>query len=488
MFRWYRMAKRCYVYLADVHWPIDLRQSDSEFTRSRWFTRGWTLQELLAPTVVEFFLVDWLFLGLKQDMAAKLSTVTGINTGALQEFDPESFNIAEKMSWASGRNTTRKEDLAYCLLGLFDVNMPLLYGEGEKAFTRLQEELLKIKNDQSIFVWGLPPDTTTLKMFTPGQGYNCNINTQRVRNGQIVDDTTKLFGLLAQSPADFLNSGSVVCHESYNTDGESPPIMFDGGVRIRLPLWSDLDIGSGEPLATQAIRTLKLYTVDLGCSVSNRRLGMSICAWNSTSFGRVKEPVWCSQLDVGTAWELRLASLHLKREKNWKRLSDPCYEILIDFLRWSYFLDEVFTSPLVSYDSATKCLRCFDGFGLLSKSRIMAAFVFRVVSEPSFAFAVLFGFYSKETSPIPADRLWASVIPLEMKFSFESFERGAAKELLAAMRRGEWDLAQRGREFAVPHPHGKHSSSRYILVKVSDGEEVPTRDIESLINVRAVVG
>lgn len=155
MCAWYQKSSICYAYLVDVD------KGDMEsFPRSRWWTRGWTLQELLAPSNVMFLDKNWNNLGTKTGMRKEISDCTGIMERAMISLDiARSMSIAERMSWASQRSTTRVEDRAYSLLGLFDVNMPLLYGEGLKAFVRLQEEILKISADQSIFAWGLVADT-----------------------------------------------------------------------------------------------------------------------------------------------------------------------------------------------------------------------------------------------------------------------------------------------------------------------------------------
>ncbi|KAK5994171.1 Vegetative incompatibility protein HET-E-1 [Cladobotryum mycophilum] len=130
----------------------------SEFAKSRWFTRGWTLQELLAPKVVEFYTSEWIEIGTKESLARRISAATGIPVRILRGEALSACSVAERMSWASARQTTREEDRAYCLLGLFDVNMPLLYGEGTKSFVRLQEQILKQEEDYSIFAWTLQHD------------------------------------------------------------------------------------------------------------------------------------------------------------------------------------------------------------------------------------------------------------------------------------------------------------------------------------------
>ncbi|KAH8679640.1 heterokaryon incompatibility protein-domain-containing protein, partial [Tricladium varicosporioides] len=153
MYRWYASAKVCFVYLADVASSEDPYKSDSGFRRSRWFTRGWTLQELLAPPDLLFYSSDWKEIGSKASLTDLISHITGIPDRILWTGDVKSASIAQRMSWASMRKTTRLEDTAYCLMGLFGVHMPMLYGEGNGAFIRLQEEIMKRTDDQTIFAW-----------------------------------------------------------------------------------------------------------------------------------------------------------------------------------------------------------------------------------------------------------------------------------------------------------------------------------------------
>jgi hypothetical protein len=151
MFRWYHDAAKCYVYLADVPKPAldaDVNSSplpwESSFRKSRWFTRGWTLQELVAPASVEFFSKGGEKLGNKKSLERHLHEITGIPVKVLRGSSLSDFSVPERMSWVEKRETTRKEDMAYSLLGIFDVYMPLIYGEGrENAFRRLREEIDK---------------------------------------------------------------------------------------------------------------------------------------------------------------------------------------------------------------------------------------------------------------------------------------------------------------------------------------------------------
>ena len=129
MFRWYRDAVECYAYLEDVQLePGAPEYSYFEAIRwSRWFTRGWTLQELLAPSALLFLDHDWSEIGTKSSLNRTISAITGIPRSVLLlEKGFESFSVAQRMSWAARRATTRVEDLVYCLLGLFDISMPCI--------------------------------------------------------------------------------------------------------------------------------------------------------------------------------------------------------------------------------------------------------------------------------------------------------------------------------------------------------------------------
>jgi len=122
MYEWYRRAEICYGYLQDVPATVDAHDTTSEFAKSRWFTRGWTLQELLAPVDMIFFSKDWVKIGEKTTLSRPLSEITGVEEDILTGAKPlASASVAKRMSWAANRHTTRPEDIAYCLLGIFDV-------------------------------------------------------------------------------------------------------------------------------------------------------------------------------------------------------------------------------------------------------------------------------------------------------------------------------------------------------------------------------
>ncbi|KAH8805061.1 heterokaryon incompatibility protein-domain-containing protein [Xylogone sp. PMI_703] len=199
MFQWYEKASICYAYLEDVQLET--------FRNARWFTRGWTLQELLAPQNVVFMGEGWTLLGTKAELASSITAVTGIDPLPLLNRDQIRRNsVAQRMSWASKRNTTRVEDAAYCLLGIFDANMPLLYGEAEDAFVRLQEEILKYSDDQSLFAWSISPD------------YEIDLGC----------------GIFAQSPQNYATHSPIISLP--RTSGTVPFAMTNRGLQIELPL------------------------------------------------------------------------------------------------------------------------------------------------------------------------------------------------------------------------------------------------------------
>jgi hypothetical protein len=190
MFKWYRDSSICYGYLYDL--PA------VNFEDSRWFTRGWTLQEMIAPQHFNFYDKDWNFKGAKSDLVHQLYHITGVDVTILQGGSLRFTSVARKMSWAAKRQTARIEDMAYCLLGLFDLSMPMLYGEGPKAFIRLQEEIVKEYDDHSLFAWKS-------------------------------DTANESAGIFAESPADFAASANIV--SSIGLQAE-PVVITSRGVRI----------------------------------------------------------------------------------------------------------------------------------------------------------------------------------------------------------------------------------------------------------------
>ena len=157
MFRWYGKADKCYVYLSDVKVGDDHERQnpntwESVFRRSRWFTRGWTLQELLASSSVEFFSREEKLLGSKMTLEGLVHEITQIPVPALRMKSLSSFSVDERLRWAAGRNTRKAEDKAYCLLGIFNIFMPLIYGEEKNAFERLKVEIDKSSSEENNLV------------------------------------------------------------------------------------------------------------------------------------------------------------------------------------------------------------------------------------------------------------------------------------------------------------------------------------------------
>ncbi|KAH9939290.1 uncharacterized protein BXZ73DRAFT_99493 [Epithele typhae] len=155
MFLWYSYAEICYAYLDDVPSDDELDTETSAFRRARWHTRGRTLQELIAPSLLLFISQDWVVIGDKIGLASLLSNISGIRRKVItRESHFTTVSVAGRMSWASNRQTTRLEDEAYCLMGLFAVHMPTIYGEGRQAFQRLQHQIMQQRLDTTLFAWG----------------------------------------------------------------------------------------------------------------------------------------------------------------------------------------------------------------------------------------------------------------------------------------------------------------------------------------------
>ena len=199
MFAWYKQSSVCYAYLIDVEKHADRVKLDSELANARWFTRGWTLQELLAPQELVLYSRSWERLGTKSEFCTTLSKITGIQAQFLRGQSLAQASISRRMSWAAKRTTSRTEDIAYCLLGLFDVQIPLLYGEGTRAFRRLQEEILNANpTDHTLFAWGRQVHCPERQVIEPLilEGVD-PIPWNEAEAGK------KLRGLLADSPRDF---------------------------------------------------------------------------------------------------------------------------------------------------------------------------------------------------------------------------------------------------------------------------------------------
>lgn len=223
MYSWYERAEVCYAYFVDVPPGSDFAAPNSAFRNSRWFTRGWTLQELIAPVKLDCYAKDWTYIGRissaseGQAFASLLEEITGVSRFCLLKWRaPSSYSVAHRLSWAARRHCTRIEDEAYCLMGIFDVNMPLLYGEGKKAFIRLQEEIIRAIDDHSILAWTAPEGDP--------------------RVGTISS-------VLAESPADFGNSALVF---SLHDEVGNLSVMTKKGLQMNLYVANSNKFGNKE--------------------------------------------------------------------------------------------------------------------------------------------------------------------------------------------------------------------------------------------------
>lgn len=213
MFRWYARADICYAYLLDVSLGSGW---EKKFIKSSWFERAWTLQELLAPKSVVFYDRDWRKLGLRSSLSEDIAEASGIHLEVFtaEKLSLDDWSIAQRMSWASRRKATRTEDLAYSLLGIFDVNLPLLYGEGMKAFQRLQEAIIQQTDDHTIFAWSAS------------------------------ETTDRCTGIFAPSAAAFKDDSDLI---QQNFEYSTPFSLTNLGLAINLPLqaWSPNIVWAG---------------------------------------------------------------------------------------------------------------------------------------------------------------------------------------------------------------------------------------------------
>ncbi|KAM7197436.1 hypothetical protein V8F20_006581 [Naviculisporaceae sp. PSN 640] len=215
MYEFYTRAEMCVVYLVDLPPHVSFRDGLKD---CKWISRGWTLQEMIAASRIEFFSAgpdgspsDWKYRGTKSQFCNELAQCTGVPRDVLNGRRPvASYSIAQRMSWASRRKTTRPEDIAYCLLGIFGVNMPLIYGEREVgAFRRLQENIIKKSNDMTIFAWEPVPSGS--------------------------ESRNSFCSIFAPSPANFQNSSMIGPWAKYSHDPEYT--LTNKGLRMEEPLY-----------------------------------------------------------------------------------------------------------------------------------------------------------------------------------------------------------------------------------------------------------
>jgi hypothetical protein len=383
MYVWYKNAKTCYAYLADVEPAVKTQSSTwpNSFRLSRWFTRGWTLQELIAPAKVEFYAKDWSPFGTKAELHLALSEITGIDEATLTGGrDLREVSIAKRMSWASKRVTTRVEDIAYCLIGIFGVNLPLLYGEGERAFVRLQEEIMRSSDDQSLFAWGL----TT-------QEYK-SLHETRVGDDGASEPKSTLWGFLARSPAAFEKSGNIVPYRNWEVS--MPYSMTNQGLRLELPVIQH--------------EGFKEYTAILACHFEDNYLGplgvyiSPVASPNGDQFAR---DVWYVNpvlIIPQHASQAKLRTIYIRQEvllptvRDFDRRDHFLIRTLPDDPDEEYSLHEVY--PTESWNGSQKIIRVQD-----TGTDREGALIFRKKDNIQKLFAVLVRAQVPEEGPESAE-------------------------------------------------------------------------------------
>lgn len=306
MYRWYKRARMCIAYLADVK-STSGPEMRAELATSRWFKRGWTLQELLAPRSVNFYNMAWEGIGSKSYgrkyspfeviLTSEISDATGIPTDIISDGRKVSkSSVAQRMSWASERETSRIEDQAYSLMGLFGIYMPVVYGEGSRAFVRLQEEILKTFDDETSFAW----------------------HAREANWG-----TANLAGVLARSPRDFAKCNSMITTDT--VERSVPYLMTNKG----LSLQSRLMI-VGQPFENDHIfRVLEMACTDTGYPGGSTGILMRPHQGSLNTYSRVFPHIVLllpSESDR-FKWDTK-KNLFIKRERNVEELSKDQLKVL----------------------------------------------------------------------------------------------------------------------------------------------------------------
>ncbi|KAM0259873.1 hypothetical protein ACHAQJ_003118 [Trichoderma viride] len=304
MYRWYEEADVCYGFLVDVPSMVG-------FSESRWFTRGWTLQELIAPQTIVFLDEAWKELGTRETLRHEVSERTGIPLDILSGEGLEEACIAQKMSWAAQRNTSRSEDRAYCLMGLFGINMPLLYGEGDRAFIRLQEEIMRVSDDDSIFAW----------------------KSKYQNHGS----------LLATSPAAFKNASDIVRVRTPFTTTQ-PMTISNKGINVELPY---MGVGH-QGLGLAILHCTERGGEDLLIAIYLRDISLTM-----ESFERV----WCENNELIDLTRLRPSQYPSRRinvrqhrpvtarTRNWKRNAKGQFRVVPQRANVELSLDDLPPDP-----------------------------------------------------------------------------------------------------------------------------------------------
>ncbi|KAL8768830.1 MAG: hypothetical protein Q9209_005011 [Squamulea sp. 1 TL-2023] len=325
MYSWYK-DRLCYAYLADVI-------TADHLTSCRWFTRGWTLQELIAPSSVVFYTRYWKVIGTRSNFKDIIAERTGIDKEVLDGEDPLLSSVAKRMSWASQRKTTRVEDIAYCLMGLFGVNMPLIYGEKHKAFLRLQTEIMKDSEDHSLFAWKTP---STLS-------------------------EAKYCGLLARSPASFAGSRNISPLFSPATL-EPPYSITSRGVSISLTLSIVYDLSQ---------RYINVFFASLSChDMTDARgpLGIFLVCTSENCYRRCyPDKVVPGAVLRGRTGHRELRHIYVTQaEAMPKTKAIPARQFYVDELpkeltQYGFTLHVVPNTPIATWDHEKRLIFSFGG-------------------------------------------------------------------------------------------------------------------------------
>lgn len=371
MYKWYGGAAKCYTYLFDLDvsdcfatstsFEASIAELENKLRQCRWFSRGWTLQELIAPSEVEFRDKNWRMVGTKWYLKDHISKITGIPIGIIIGDDQLSkYNVAEKMSWASQRETTRIEDEAYSLMGIFNIHMPMLYGEGRRAFLRLQEEILRTTEDYSMFAWLARPSLKSYGLFagSPADFTRKELQRDLIMKGKGFD--TEFFSELKSQGVDVLGD------EPHGL----PPILTSRGIQIDLLLSKHRVEFYGE----------QTYLACLGVSSEPDMLfSISLTSTDGSIFYRTyHEP-------ANTTWKpLNQKGLHFQRRRIYvsnampsrRSRADAAETFLLNPLPaevpqgWRTFMNDVFNqTPLTSRSLSYRSLDVEEPIIILSSGR-----------------------------------------------------------------------------------------------------------------------
>jgi hypothetical protein len=317
MFQWYTDAAICFAWLADLapvaeaeveandaaalsrlslaqqHEPPPAQHARTipGLEQCRWFTRGWTLQELIAPRIVEFYDRDWHFRGTKADLGAQLTRITNVSQEVLANpARMHRLSVAARMSWAAGRVTTRAEDMAYCLLGIFDVNMPMLYGEGDRAFLRLQEAIASQTNDLSLFAWTAEDPAAAA---VSGKAEDGRV----LSKGKSPQQTHR--GVFASSPAEFRRAASIqlLSSTAYNPEF----IITNKGLRMNASIFAGEDTAYFFGLNCAHVQQGQHTSSSSPAATSGEQLGIWIQQHGGGVYTRVRPHELARQPPAATA-------------------------------------------------------------------------------------------------------------------------------------------------------------------------------------------